>query len=212
MTRLIKMICVVGLLIILSGVSAPVFAHNRDNYFKIITGMPFVNFDIEDIFHQRWVSTYLKGRPIIILTGHRYKRYEILKWADFLKKDFGVSGLAHLLWVVNLHKVPWTTSRNTVINQWRSFTPPIPLLLDWGGVIGKALQINYEVPNIIVLDAEGRLAFHEIHSFTPEVYAAVASRIFALAQCSPSAIRPPMNIDSGVPIGTIPQGKNGFSN
>ncbi|HNW37013.1 MAG TPA: hypothetical protein PKM25_18885, partial [Candidatus Ozemobacteraceae bacterium] len=164
-------------------------AHSADHY-KVAQGMPFVYFDIEDIFHQRWVSTYLRGRPIIILTGHRYQRYEILKWAESLKRDFGIPGAAHLLWVVNLTSVPWTTSRGTVINQWRSFGAPIPVLTDWHGVIGKATKVDYDVPNIIAIDADGRLAMHEKHTFTPEVYSAVATRLRALVTVAPGLAKP----------------------
>lgn len=166
-----------------------VAAHTADHY-KIAVGAPFAFFDIEDIFHQRWVSTYLRGRPIIILTGHRYQRYEILKWAESLKRDFGVTGAAHLLWVVNLVNVPWTTSRGTVLNQWRSFGAPIPVLTDWHGTIGKAMRIDYNVPNIIAIDADGRLAMHEKHTFTPEVYAAVATRLRALVTTAPGLAKP----------------------
>lgn len=170
---------------------APCTARAHSNHHsKTAVGMPFAFFDIEDIFHQRWVSTYLRGKPIIILAGHRYQRYEILKWAESLKRDFGVTGAAHLLWVVNLVNVPWTTSRGTVLSQWRSFGAPIPVLTDWHGVIGKASRIDYSVPNIIAIDADGRLAMHEKHTFTPEVYSAVATRLRALVTFAPGMAKP----------------------
>jgi hypothetical protein len=211
-----KVVLVVFFLLMgLAVVVKPVFAGQyRD--FKVLIGMPFTYFDIEDTFGQRWVSTYLRGRPVIILTGHRYQRYEILKWAEMLKREFGLPGVAHLMWVVNLRKFPWSTSRNTVINQWRSFAPPVPLLMDWHGVIGRSLPINYGVPNIIALDAEGRLAMHEMHTFTPEVYHAVAARIRALVAVSPGMARPLVPVPGDPLLPTIgapmPSGKKGYSN
>lgn len=186
----------------------------RYEEFKIQLGMPFTHFDLPDIYNQRWVSSYLRGRPVIILTGHRYYRYEILKWAEMLKREFGLTGAAHLLWVVNLRRFPFTTSRTTIANQWRSFAPPIPLLLDWEGVIGKSLRINYNIPNIIALDAAGRLAMHEMHSFNPEVYSAVAARIRALVAASPGLIRPfnPEPTVQVFPTAPMPKGKSGYSN
>ncbi len=203
----IHRIALVGILLTaLIGIPGKGFCHSYDEY-KVVIGMPFVFFDIEDIFNQRWVSTYLRGRPVVILTAHRYQRYEVLKWAELLKRDFGLPGTAHLLWVVNLSRFPWTTSRGTIMNQWRSFGPPIPLLLDWHGIIGKCLQINYNVPNIIALDSEGRLAMHEIHSFTPEVYAAVAARIQALVNAAPGMPMSPFGLGQ---VGTT--GRRGYSN
>jgi len=210
--RIFKFTFLLGLLVFLFSFSLTAKAHNEYEQFKLVTGVPFAYFDIEDIYHQRWISTYLRGRPVIILTGHRYQRYEILKWAEALKREFGLPGMVHLLWDVNTSKFPWSTSRTTLINQWRSFSPPIPLLLDWHGTIGKALRINYNVPNIIGLDVDGRLAFHEIHTFTPEVYGAVALKIRALIGAGPGMIRSPFGDgDTNAPTAAIPHGKRGLS-
>ncbi len=168
-------------------------------YYKVSMGMPFVYYDIEDIYHQRWVSTYLRGKPVVILTGHRYHRYEILKWAETFRQEYGLPGHVHLLWVVNLRKFPWSTSRGTVIKQWRDFNAPVPVLMDWNGTIGKALRVNYNIPNIIVIDAFGRLAMHEMHTYTPEVYAAVSSRIRSLLTVNPGVANPVIVPDQIVP-------------
>ena len=189
-------------------------------YNKVQVGAPFIHFDIEDIYHQRWVSTYLRGKPIIILTGHRYQRYEMLKWAETFRQEYGLPGHVHLLWAVNLRKFPWSTSRATVIRQWRDFNAPIPVLMDWDGIIGRGLRINYNVPNIIVIDAFGRLALHEMHTYNPEVYAAVSARIMSLLTQNPGYSTGPgmagmMPIQQPVPQGQIvpnPKGRRGDSN
>lgn len=189
-------------------------------YHKVQIGTPFVHFDLEDIFHQRWVSTYLRGKPVIILTGHRYQRYEILKWAETFRAEYGLPGHVHLLWAVNLRKYPWSTSRATVIRQWRDFNSPIPVLMDWEGVIGKGLRINYNVPNIIILDAFGRLALHQMHSYNPEVYAAISARVRSLLEVNPgyAGVVPGMAapglapMTQPVPVGPMnPGGRKGDS-
>lgn len=157
---------------------------------KLVPGMPFSYFDISDLFNQRWVSTYLRGRPVLLLTGHRYQRHEILRWADMLKREFADTGAAHVLWVVNLRKVPWTTGRANVIDQWRGFGSPVPVLLDWHGAVGRHLQVNYSAPNIIAIDADGRLAFHHVHTYTPDVYSAVAGQIRNLCLSAPGMSKP----------------------
>ncbi len=192
-------------------------------YNKVQVGTPFIHYDIEDIYHQRWVSTYLRGKPVIILTGHRNQRYEMLKWAETFRQEYGLPGHVHLLWAVNLRKFPWTTSRATVIRQWRDFNAPIPVLMDWHGNIGRGLRINYNVPNIIVIDAFGRLALHEMHTYNPEVYAAVSARIMSLLTVNPGystgapgmAGVPGMMPTQPVPLGQIvpnPTGRKGDSN
>ncbi len=152
----------------------------------------------------------MRGKPIIILTGHRYQRYEILKWAETFRMEFGLPGHVHLLWVVNLRKFPWSTSRGTVIKQWRDFNPPIPLLMDWDGIVGKSLKVNYNIPNIIVVDAFGRLALHEMHTYNPEVYAAVSAHIKSLLTVNPGLAGPM----APVPMQVVPSpsGRRGDSN
>jgi hypothetical protein len=189
----------------------PFKAQARYRYTKIQPGMAFVHFDIEDIYRQRWVSNYLRGKPIIILTGHRYQRYEILKWAETLRQEFGLPGHVHLLWVVNLRKFPWSTSRGTVRKQWRDFNPPIPLLLDWDGIIGKSLKVNYNIPNIIVIDAYGRLAMHEMHTYNPHVYSAISAHIKSLLNVNPGIAAQP-SVPLPVNIAPAPVGQRGDSN
>jgi hypothetical protein len=173
---------------------------------KIFIGQPFKYFDLEDIYNQRWISTYLRGKPVIMVTAHRYQKYEVAKWADALRQEFATNGSAHVLWVVNMRKSPWNTSRKTILKEWLDLNPSIPVLMDWNGTIGRALRVNYRVPNIIVLDAYGRLAMHEMHSFNLEVYSAVSARIRTLTAF-------PIPAYVGAPYtNTAPKGKRGYSN
>lgn len=214
MNRIIRRVLLAACLIVLL---APASLMARGYvYHKVSIGAPFTHFDIEDIYGQRWVSTYLRGKPIILLTAHRYQRYEILKWAETFRREFGLPGHAHLLWVVNLRKFPWSTSRGTVVRQWRDFNAPIPVLMDWDGAVGKSLRINYNVPNIILLDSFGRLALHEMHTYNPEVYAAISTRVKSLLAVNP-VVGPYMSpmvaqpVMPGVAV-TTPGGRRGDSN
>ena len=209
----------------LAGI-AGVWAHHSQHPNKMIPGMPFIFFDLQDLNGQRWVSTYLQGKPVIILTGHRYQKYEMLKWADMLKREFGDTRLVHVLWVQNLSKYPGGTSRRTILEQWRAFGPPVPVLMDWHGVIGHALRVNYGVPNIVAIDAYGRFVFHEMHTFTPEVYAGVSALIRPLLVGNPEMPKPPttnpiepgmadssMNLQGpGMNFPSLKKGKKGDSN
>ncbi|MBF0410693.1 MAG: hypothetical protein HQM10_25335 [Candidatus Riflebacteria bacterium] len=185
------------------------------NYHKLLPGMPFSYFDLRDLHGQHWVSTYLRGRPIILLTAHRDMRYEVLKWADALKREFSDAGLAHVLWVVNLRRFPWNTGRKTIHNQWLTFSPPVPVLLDWHGNIGKSLRIDYSLPNIIAIDADGRFAFHQTFPYSPTAHAGISSQIRMLV---PPGYTPQAAAAAGISGSPIPPvlplmapGSKGFS-
>ena len=179
MHRFKRILSVLTLAILLLSPQTAKAHYYYDEYYygKVGLGAPFTYFDIDDLYNQRWVSTYLRGKPIIILTAHRYQRYEVLKWAEAFRQEYMIPGKAYVLWVANLRKCSWNTSRQTVYDQWRWFNPPVPLLLDWDGVIGKSLRVNYNVPNIIVIDSYGRLVMHEYHTYNPSVYKAVSQKI-----------------------------------
>jgi hypothetical protein len=169
---------ILAILAIAVALLYPQQAKAYDGYHsKVALGAPFTYFDLEDIYGQRWVSTYLRGKPVIILTAHRYQRYEVLKWAESFRQKFMIPAKAYVLWVVNLRKVSWNTSRSTIYDQWRGFNASVPVLLDWDGVVGRSLRVNYNVPNIIVIDSYGRLVMHEMHSYNPSVFKAVSNKI-----------------------------------
>ena len=206
---------ILSVFLFLCVLSPPAYA--RHNY-KVEIGMPFVHFDIEDVYRQRWVSTYLRGKPIVILTGNRHQRYEILKWAESFRYHYGMPGPAHFLWVVNLRRTPWDVGRGTLRRQWQEVNSPIPVLLDWDGTIGRALRINYDIPNIILIDSFGRLAMHEMHTFNPHVFQAVCARIAGLLALTPGASVPAaMSVPAPVvrspgQITLPPLGRKGDSN
>lgn len=175
MLRLKRILAILAIAVTFLG---PLPAKAYDLYYsKVALGSPFTYFDLEDIYGQRWVSTFLRGKPVIILTAHRYQRYELLKWAESFRQAYMIPGKAYVLWVVNLRKVSWNTSRQVIYDQWRGFNASVPVLLDWDGVVGKSLRVNYNVPNIIVIDSYGRLVMHEMHSYNPSVFKAVSNKI-----------------------------------
>lgn len=175
--RILAILLFASLFLVPKPAKAYYYYYYDEYYGKVHLGEPFIYFDLFDTYYQRWISTYLRGKPVILLTAHRYQRYELLKWAESFRQEYMNKGKAYVLWVVNLRKCHWNTSRFTIYDQWRWFNPSIPVLLDWDGVIGKSLRINYNVPNIIVLDSYGRLVMHEMHTYTPEVYKAVSAKI-----------------------------------
>lgn len=191
--------CVLAILVAMAMMTTSVAVASPQEYRKIAPGMPMVFFDLVDLNHQRWASNFLRGRPVVILTAHRDLRYEVLKWAVALKRDFGDYGLATVLWVQNLSHIPWTTGRRTVVDQWRSFQAPIPVLLDWNAVIGRALRINYRIPNIILVDADGIFVDHDLHMYSPEVYMAVARKVHALVGPAVGAAKFPIATPGPVP-------------
>jgi len=122
----------------------------------------------------------LRGKPVIIITGHRHLKHDLLKWAQALKNSFAVAGSIHLLWVVDLSRYPWDNGTHSAEEEWTAFSPPIPLILDWHSMVGRALNINYFIPSIIGIDAWGNLSFHQMSPFSADSKELVFSKIRAL--------------------------------
>lgn len=156
---------------------------HQPNIEKVRLGETFNYFELDDTIGQTWISTYLRTRPIIIVTGHRYQKHDISRWVESFAEEYQNTGRASVFWVANLSKFPWSTSRDTVAQQWRTICSSVPILLDWDGIIGRSLKINYNIPNIIVIDSCGRLVMHEMHTYSPQVYRAVSDKIAPICCC-----------------------------
>jgi len=120
----------------------------------------FVEYDLTDLQGQRWNSRELRGKPVVILTGHRDIRHDIKTWALRLKGEFADTGSIALFYAVNLSQFPWTTEHEDAEAWWIEQRFPIPVVLDWHALIGRALKITYTTPNIILLDRDNRLVHH----------------------------------------------------
>ena len=145
--------------------------------YKLAPGEVFFKFDFEDLAGKRWTSQNLRGKPIVILTGHRYLRYDIREWARALKKDFSDKEKITLLWVANPSRLRWETLHENVIAEWKDFDAPIPLIPDWHSQIGRSLKIFYNSPNIIGIDSTGKLIFHDTLTCTKENFLLISEKI-----------------------------------
>lgn len=169
--------------------------HNRTGCLclnKIKLGECFNQFDMEDQNNNRWISSHMKGKPVVILAGHRSIRWEIAKWAECFNKELRQTGKAHVVWVNDLSRSRFHTIRDEQYSMWRAFKPAVPVLFDWDGVVGRSLKIDYDKPNIIVLDPHGRLVMHEMKNFDWCLYASISGCIKNLCntpvscECAPA--------------------------
>jgi len=127
---------------------------------KCVPAQKFVEYDLVDLQGQRWDSIELRGKPVVILTGHRDTLLDIKSWAVQLKHEFADSGSIALFYAVNLSQFPWTTEHEDAEAWWREQRFPIPIALDWHALIGRALKIAYVTPNVIILDRDNLLVYH----------------------------------------------------
>lgn len=129
---------------------------------KTDQGSPFFNFNLVDIEEGKWKLSDMAGKPVIMITGGIDLRYDLRQWALDLKRKFADPGLVHLLWIVNLGRSSLTEHYAKAVKVWKNFRPPIPVVIDTHSQVGRSLRIDYDIPNIICIDAEGKLRFHEM--------------------------------------------------
>lgn len=137
----------------------------------------FVEYDLIDLQGQRWNSIELRGKPVVILAGHRDIRYDIKRWGERLKHEFADSGSIALFYAVNLSQFPWTTEHEDAEAWWREQRFPIPVALDWHALLGRALKIAYVTPNVIILDRDNLLVYHGTGPCEPAAWELVKNMI-----------------------------------
>lgn len=144
---------------------------------KRVPAQKFVEYDLVDLQGQRWNSMELRGKPVVILTGHRDIRHDIKRWAERLEREFVDAGSIALFYDVNLAQFPWTTEHEDAEAWWREQRFPIPVVLDWHALIGRALKIAYGTPNVVILDRDNLLVYHGTGPCEPAVWELVRNML-----------------------------------
>ena len=153
---------------------------------KIAPGQPFFSFRLTDLENRRWHLAELRGKPVVILTGHQELRYDLQRWARELKHRFADSGAIHLLWVVNLSRHRLTDRLEPARREWLEFGPIIPCALDPHSQVSRGLKIDYDIPSIIGIDGRGILAFHDMFPCNHASMELVGAKIRALLRPVPA--------------------------
>ena len=147
---------------------------------KIPPGQPFFSFRLTDLDNNLWNLPDLRGKPVVIITGHQELRYDLQEWATELKHRFADNQQIHLLWVVNLCRHRLTDRLAPARKEWQDFGPLIPCALDPHSQVSRGLRIEYDIPSIIGIDKDGYLAFHDMYPCNKASLALICAKISVL--------------------------------
>ena len=124
---------------------------------KIELGDKFVSFNFEDLDGNNWSNKYYLSRPIVFITGNWALRHDLRKWANYLNIKQGLN--IDIIWLFNPVSTEFADRNNKSRTVFNKFKPPVPVVTDNHSLIGRSLKINYQIPTLIGLTKNNRLAF-----------------------------------------------------
>ena len=121
-------------------------------------------FEVEDQFRDRHAFTFPRAKATALILGDRKSARQGEKWAQALYDRY--EGAIILEGMGVGRGVPkW--ERPIIRFILRKITP-YPILLDWKGTVGRAYGFERKKPNVVVIDAQGRIRLKHAGVVTAE--------------------------------------------
>ena len=128
------------------------------------------DFTLQDAEDQEHALKKMRGKVAFLIMGNRKIREEDDKWAHAFQKDYQENDQVVAYIVADMRSVPAFVPKGFIKRQLKKDKPPVTLLLDWKGKVHQAYRTEKKMPNLYIIDPEGKLAFHIKSNFDEETY------------------------------------------
>ena len=167
-----RKICVVALLILFSALSlhSQTLEQELENLDitrkhlppysirKISIGERFTPFELTDLSGRVWTNRTDLERPLLIITGKWALRHDIKKWARYLSYRYVY--YCDVLWVFNPDGTNFANHLEKTEKALGDVNGlAVPVAIDTHAIIGRTLKLEYDIPTIIGISKNNRLAF-----------------------------------------------------
>ena len=161
---------VIGLLVVFFIACASMAEEKSERTETLEVGLAAPDFSLQDAEDQTHALKEMQGTIVLLIMGNRKIRKEDDRWAEAFEKDFGERDDVVGYIVADMRSVPAFVPKGFIKRQLKKNQPPVTLLLDWGGKTHQAYHTTSEMPNLYVIDAEGKLVFQAKSNFDEKVY------------------------------------------
>lgn len=114
-------------------------------------GNPAPNFNLKDQFDRTWNLNSLRGQVVLLVVADKDSGRLMDPWFSNLKMRY--AGKAQIIGLLDLHGVPGI-GRGIARSRIRKETSD-PMILDFGGSVGRTYGANSKVPVVVVIDKGG---------------------------------------------------------
>ena len=127
-------------------------------------------FVLQDAADRTHSLKKLRGKVVVLILGNRKIQKEDDKWAHAIQKDYQENSRIATFIIADMRSVPRFVPKALIKRQLKKNKPPVTLLLDWKGETHKAYRTQKEMPNLYVVNLDGKIAFHIKSNFSEEKY------------------------------------------
>ena len=128
------------------------------------------DFVLQDAADQPHSLKKLRGKVVVLILGNRKIQKEDDKWAHAFQKDYQGNKRIVAYIIADMRSVPRFVPKALIKRQLKKNRPPVTLLLDWKGETHKAYRTNKKMPNLYVVNPDGKIAFHIKANFGDDKY------------------------------------------
>ena len=147
-----------------------VAANTAENNKPLEVGGKAPEFALQDAADRTHSLKKLRGKVVVLILGNRKIQKEDDKWAHAIQKDYQENSRIATFIIADMRSVPRFVPKALIKRQLKKNKPPATLLLDWKGETHKAYRTQKEMPNLYVVNPDGKIAFHIKSNFSDEKY------------------------------------------
>lgn len=107
-------------------------------------------FKLSDQFGKVWDSAALKNNVVVLIAANKESGRDMDPWVSKIKAKY--LNKVQLIGLMDLHSIPGI-ARGIARSRIRKETSE-PLMLDFGGEVSKAYQVNSKSPVVVVIDKD----------------------------------------------------------
>jgi len=134
-------------------------------------GIQAPDFTLKDADENSYSLSEMRGKTIVLLIGTREAQKEGDKWILAIDKDYKqYQNLTYYL-IADLRGLPFFVTKGMVKWGVRRENLPFKTLLDWDGKTAERYKAKKGLPNLFIIDRNGKLAYSFSGKLSDETYA-----------------------------------------
>ena len=145
-------------------------ANQKETVKPLKVGDEAPGYVLKDATGQPHALKKLRGKVVVLIFGNRKIQKEDDKWAHAVQTDYQGYNRVLAYIIADMRSVPRFVPKALIKRQLKKNRPPVTLLLDWKGETHKAYRTKKEMPNLYVVNPDGKIAFHIKANFGDEKY------------------------------------------
>lgn len=128
------------------------------------------DFTLKDADDKSYILSEMRDKIVVLLIGTQKSRKEGDKWIFAIEEDYGQYKDIECYLIADLRGLPFFVTESMVKWGVRREDLPFKTLLDWDGNTAQKYEVQRGLPNLFIIDKQGKIAYSYSGKYSDEVY------------------------------------------